>query len=56
MKLEATHLRDRRYAVRPEGAVGTCGWIDGQPWQVIYVTAASPEQAVARAQKREEAQ
>ena len=52
MKLQATHLRDRRYAVRPEGCdVGTCGWINGHAWQAIYVTASSPEQAITRAHK-----
>lgn len=51
MKLEATWLRDRRYAVRPEGCVGTCGSIGNMVWQVIYLTASSPTQAVYRAHK-----
>lgn len=47
--LEATHLRDRRYAVRPAGACGTCGWVDGVAWTVCYVNANNPNQAIAKA-------
>jgi hypothetical protein len=36
MKLEATKLRNC-WALRPVGALGTCGWIDGKPWTVQYV-------------------
>lgn len=51
--LEATYLRDNRYAVRPVGALGTCGWLsDGRPWAVIYVTAPSLKAAVRKAQGR----
>lgn len=49
MKLEATHLRGERWAVRPEGCLGTCGWKDGKPWTVIYVTARSAGQALGKA-------
>ena len=31
----ATRLRNG-WALRPKGTVGTCGWINGKPWQVIY--------------------
>ena len=31
-------LRGERYVVRPEGSLGTCGWINGRPWQAEYVT------------------
>lgn len=24
------------WAIRPQGTVGTCGWINGKPWQVVY--------------------
>ena len=41
MEYEATHLRDDSYAVRPKGALGTCGWINGIAWTVVYVTAYS---------------
>lgn len=37
MKLEAIRLRAGRYAIRPVGALGTCGWIGGVPWAVRYV-------------------
>jgi len=36
MKLDATRLREK-WAIRPIGAIGTCGWIDGVPWTVSYV-------------------
>jgi hypothetical protein len=49
-KLEATLLRDRRYAVRPKGQLGTCGWYP-KFWVVIYVKANSPEQAILRAMR-----
>ena len=49
--LEATNLRDNRYAVRPAGQLGTCGW-HPRPWTVVFVTASSPEQAVRRAIQR----
>lgn len=32
---EAVRLRGNRYAVKPAGTCGTCGWIDGNPWQVV---------------------
>ena len=48
MKLEALHLSGRRYAVRPQGAIGTCGWIAGQPWQVTYVEANNEKHACRR--------
>ena len=50
-KLEATHLRDNRYAVRPEGTLGTCGWIGGKAWTVIYVNASNPAEAIKKATK-----
>lgn len=32
----ATRLRTS-WAIRPAGALGTCGWINGVPWTVRYV-------------------
>lgn len=52
MKLEATHLRGRQYAVRPEGQLGTCGWYP-KAWTVQYVNASSPQEAIAKAQRDE---
>ncbi len=46
--LEATHLRGRDYAVRPAGAVGTCGF-SPVPWTVQYIKAGSPDEAVRKA-------
>jgi len=37
MKLDATKLR-KGWVIRPVGALGTCGWINGQPWTVKYVS------------------
>lgn len=56
MELEATHLRGRRWAVRPVGACGTCGWIDGKPWTVFYVTADSAFAAVRYVERRNASQ
>lgn len=46
--LEATYLRGNRWAVRPKGNLGTCGWINGIPWTVRYVNARSAEEAVRK--------
>lgn len=46
--LEATHLRGHDYAVRPAGAVGTCGF-SPVPWTVQYIKAGSPDEAVRKA-------
>ena len=48
VKLEALHLRDRTWAVRPENQCGTCGW-HPYPWSVIYVKAQSKEEAERKA-------
>ena len=49
MKLEATLLRDNRWAVRPQGQLGTCGW-HPKPWEVVYVTALLRLRLSAKAQ------
>ena len=49
LKLEATELRGGRYAVLPEGCLGTCGWHNGVPWTVFYTKARSKEDAIRRA-------
>lgn len=33
---DATRLRTG-WAIRPKGQLGTCGWINGEPWTVIYL-------------------
>lgn len=50
-QLEATHLRDRKWAVRPVGRLGTCGFYP-EPWVVVYVTASSAESAIAAAKHK----
>lgn len=46
-KLSATYLRDDRWAVRPEGQLGTIGWYP-EPWEVVYVKACSAEEAIRK--------
>lgn len=52
MELEATHLRENKWAVRPAGQLGTCGF-HPEPWTVIYVKAASAGAAIAKAEHYE---
>lgn len=47
MTLEATQLRNC-WAVRPAGQLGTMGW-HPHPWTVVYVKAASSDEAVLKA-------
>lgn len=35
MKYEATQLT-KSVCVRPVGCLGTCGWINGKPWQATF--------------------
>jgi hypothetical protein len=51
MKLEATHLRDNRWAVRPVGQLGTMGWFP-KAWTVIYVTARTADEAIQKAKEQ----
>lgn len=55
MKLEATKLRDDRWAVRPDGQLGTCGF-HPEPWTVIYVKARTADEAIKKAEKERNAQ
>jgi hypothetical protein len=48
-ELEAVHLRDNRYAVRPVGCLGTDGWQKGRAWSVIFITARSADEAIKKA-------
>lgn len=48
--MEATRLRANRYAVRPKGQLGTCGFYP-YPWTVIYVNAKSEADAIRKASK-----
>lgn len=48
LRYEATHLRGNRYAIRPVGALGTCGWIKGKAWTVAYINARSPAKALLK--------
>lgn len=50
VEMEATHLSGSKYAVRPRGQLGTCGFYPC-PWTVQYVRARTPEDAVRRGQK-----
>ena len=48
MRYEATRLRGNRYAVRPIGVLGTCGWINGEAWTVTYVHAQNARDAMLK--------
>jgi hypothetical protein len=50
VKRGVTRLRGRRWAVRPEGQLGTCGW-SPCAWTVIYVNASNAAEAVRKAMK-----
>lgn len=52
MEYEADHLRSNRYAVRPKGCLGTCGWKDGVAWDVVYVNASSEFEAILKAHNK----
>lgn len=49
--LEATRLRDC-FCVRPKGALGTVGWINGLPWEARFVKASSEREAIAKVRKQ----
>lgn len=48
----AEHMRDNRWVVRPAGALGTCGWINGIPWSAIFVNASNASQALRKAERK----
>lgn len=50
MKLEAEQLRGRRWVVRPEGQLGTCGWYP-YAWTIEYVNANSATEALRKAKR-----
>jgi hypothetical protein len=53
MRLEATPLRDNRWAVKPAGRLGTNGWIMHcgaiTPWRTVYVNARTESAALKKA-------
>ena len=48
VQMEATLLRGKKYAVRPAGQLGTCGFYP-VPWTVEYVNARSEREALWKA-------
>lgn len=50
-ELEATQLRNGKWAVRPKGQLGTCGFYP-VAWHVVFVKAATPKQAITKAGNR----
>lgn len=48
MRYYVTEIRKGRFAIRPMGALGTCGWIDGKAWSVVYINARSAGQAMLK--------
>jgi hypothetical protein len=51
-ELYALPLDNNMWAVRPVGALGTHGWIDGKAWAVVYIRANTEKQAIARVKLR----
>lgn len=47
IEYEAIRLRNNRYAVRPKGQLGTCGWFP-KAWTVIYVNAKNEQDALKK--------
>jgi hypothetical protein len=45
--VEATQLRAGRWAIRPVGQLGTCGF-HPFPWHVVFVNAPTAEQAIRK--------
>lgn len=54
MNYVAEQLKIGLYVVRPEGALGTHGWIKGEPWEVVYVRTHSPVYALIQAKQERE--
>ena len=46
--MEAAYIGANCYAIRPAGALGTCGWINGEAWTVVYITAKSAPAAMLK--------
>ena len=41
-----------QWAVRPDGQLGTCGWYP-YPWTVTYVTARNEQEAIRKAEEKD---
>lgn len=50
IELEADKLRSGKWAVRPVGQLGTCGWYP-EPWTIQYVSARSEAEAIKVAKR-----
>lgn len=50
LDLEADQLRSGKWAVRPAGQLGTCGWYP-EPWTIQYVSARSEAEAIRVAKR-----
>ncbi len=48
--MEAIHLRDNIWAVRPAGQLGTCGFYP-KAWTVRYVKARTAAEAIRKAER-----
>ena len=51
LELTVEKLKPGHYAVRPQGALGTCGWIDGVAWSVQFIDAPNAAAALRKAYK-----
>ena len=52
MKYEASALFGGRYAVQPVGTLGTCGWVEGVPWEVQFIRANTSAEALRIAEQQ----
>lgn len=51
--LDVVFLRSGRYAVRPAGKLGTCGWHNsGKPWTIAYISAGSKLDALRKYRRK----
>jgi hypothetical protein len=50
IELEADQLHSGKWAVRPIGQLGTCGWYP-EPWTIQYVSARSESEAIKVAKR-----
>ena len=48
LPLEATHLRDQQWCVKPVGQLGTCGF-SPVPWTAQFIRAKSAKEALRKA-------
>jgi hypothetical protein len=51
LKAEAEPLRSGTYVIRPEGTLGTMGWVNGIPWTAEFVKGHQVKRALEKYQR-----